>query len=108
MVLSNLMDLANGKPKRYVPYRDSKLTLYLKEMLSNSLNSKWIFTNVFTDRSRLTETVNSLVFAKRAKSSVNDPITANPPKESVKNIRMEVKAMRIELEKSRFLHSKSI
>lgn len=82
------MDVANGKPKKHIPFRDSKLTFYLKDMLSSSSSNKWIFTSLFMEKSKLSESVSSLMFAKRAKCLVEGTIDIQEEKTARRNIRM--------------------
>lgn len=97
IILSNLMDVANGKPKKHIPFRDSKLTFYLKDMLSSCASNKWIFTSIFTEKSKLPESINSLMFAKRIKCLAEGLNQIEEEKTSRRNIRMEVKQLRKEL-----------
>lgn len=98
-ILSNLMDISNGKPKKHIPFRESKLTFYLKDMLSAPGSNKWVFTNLFVERNKLSESINSLMFAKRAKclaegGNVKENNDMDGEKTARRNIRQEVKMMR--------------
>ncbi|KAF2068545.1 hypothetical protein CYY_010130, partial [Polysphondylium violaceum] len=70
-VIRNLVDISNGKP-RHVPYRDSKLTLLLKEALGG--NSKaYIIATISTLDHCFSETLSTCQFSQRAKSIQNTP-----------------------------------
>ena len=51
---------------RHVPYRDSKLTMLLRDSLGGDART-WMIANVSSDPSCLAETLSTLKFAARAK-----------------------------------------
>lgn len=64
-VISALVDKANGK-NRHVPYRDSKLTLILKDSLGGNSRT-FMIAAISAASSSYTETLTTLKFAERAK-----------------------------------------
>ncbi|KAL9658086.1 hypothetical protein ABK040_013000 [Willaertia magna] len=73
--LSALGDViaALSTKQKHVPYRNSKLTLMLQEMIGG--NSKTImFANISPDRKSISETISTLTFASRVKCVQNHPL----------------------------------
>ncbi|KAF0978592.1 hypothetical protein FDP41_002412 [Naegleria fowleri] len=73
--LSSLGDViaALSAHQKHVPYRNSKLTLMLQEMIGG--NSKTLmFANISPDRKSISETISTLSFASRVKCVQNHPI----------------------------------
>lgn len=54
------------KKKKYVPFRDSKLTFFLKDSLGGNSKTK-LLANINPRRLYLGDTISTLMFAKRAK-----------------------------------------
>ena len=54
------------KKKKYVPFRDSKLTFFLKDSLGGNSKTK-LLANINPRRQYLGDTISTLMFAKRAK-----------------------------------------
>ncbi|XP_021738486.1 kinesin-like protein KIN-12F [Chenopodium quinoa] len=71
-VIMLLVDIAHGKP-RHVPYRDSRLTFLLQDSLGG--NSKtMIIANISPSICCVSETLNTLKFAQRAKLIQNNAV----------------------------------
>ncbi|VUZ39289.1 unnamed protein product [Hymenolepis diminuta] len=71
--LNHLTTHLNKKPKRYVPYRDSKLTWLLRDSLGGNSKTAVIVT-VSPSELCLHETIHSLRFAQRIKMIKTHPI----------------------------------
>ena len=54
------------KKKKYVPFRDSKLTFFLKDSLGGNSKTK-LLANINPSKQYLGDTISTLMFAKRAK-----------------------------------------
>jgi len=67
-VLSNVINglVESTKKKKHIPFRDSKLTYYLKDSLGGNSITK-LLANIQTNRLYLGDTLSTLMFAKRAK-----------------------------------------
>ena len=63
-VINSLVESA--KKKKHIPYRDSKLTYYLKDSLGGNSITK-LLANIHCGRYYLGDTISTLMFAKRAK-----------------------------------------
>ena len=68
-VISALVDISSGK-KRHVPYRDSKLTLILKDSLGGNSRT-FMIAAISAASSSYSETLSTLKFAERAKQIRN-------------------------------------
>eukprot|EP00002_Diphylleia_rotans_P025829 TRINITY_DN5129_c0_g1_i2.p1 TRINITY_DN5129_c0_g1~~TRINITY_DN5129_c0_g1_i2.p1 ORF type:complete len:799 (+),score=115.75 TRINITY_DN5129_c0_g1_i2:984-3380(+) len=68
-VINSLEELSQGK-KVHVPYRDSKLTHFLKESLGGNSRT-WLIANIIPLDNSTAETVSTLKFAKRCSHVVN-------------------------------------
>ncbi|KAJ3395558.1 hypothetical protein HDU92_005534 [Lobulomyces angularis] len=64
--------LSEGGDKKHIPYRDSKLTLILKQSLGGNANTA-IICNITPAASFVEETLSTLKFASRAKTIRNKP-----------------------------------
>ena len=94
-VIHALVDCAQGKP-RFVPYRDSKLTLLLRDSLGG--NSKTVVVaNVAPTEDCLGETLSTLKFAQRAKLVKNTPIVNEESAGSMASLCAELKATKAQL-----------
>jgi hypothetical protein len=56
----------SAKKKKHIPFRDSKLTYFLKDSLGGNSITK-LLANIQTNRLYLGDTLSTLMFAKRAK-----------------------------------------
>lgn len=68
-VLGNVINALaeSSKKKKHIPYRDSKLTHFLKDSLGgNSVTN--LLANVEANKKNLSDTLSTLMFAKRAKT----------------------------------------
>jgi hypothetical protein len=78
-VIHALVDVSAGK-QRFVPYRDSKLTMLLRDSLGG--NSKTVVVaNVAPGEDSLAETLSTLKFAQRAKLVRNAPVVNEDTRE---------------------------
>ena len=68
-VLCNVINslAESSKKKKHIPFRDSKLTHFLKDSLGGNSITK-LLANVHTSRQYLGDTLSTLMFAKRTKS----------------------------------------
>jgi hypothetical protein len=68
-VLGNVINslVESAKKKKHIPFRDSKLTHYLKDSLGGNSLTK-LLANIHTNKLFLGDTLSTLMFAKRAKS----------------------------------------
>jgi hypothetical protein len=68
-VLCNVINslAESAKKKRHIPFRDSKLTHYLKDSLGGNSITK-LLANIHTGRHYFGDTLSTLMFANRAKS----------------------------------------
>ena len=67
-VLGNVINalVESSKRKKHIPFRDSKLTHFLKDSLCGNSITK-LLANVHSSKSYLSDTLSTLMFAKRAK-----------------------------------------
>ena len=67
-VLGNVINslVESAKKKKHIPFRDSKLTLFLKDSLGGNSITK-LLANVHCGKVFLSDTLSTLLFAKRAK-----------------------------------------
>jgi hypothetical protein len=102
-VLGNVINslVESAKKKKHIPFRDSKLTHYLKDSLGGNSVTK-LLANIHTSKMYLGDTLSTLMFAKRAKSlklkaEINENVTEN-----FDSLRKEVKRLREELAQARY------
>jgi hypothetical protein len=105
-VLGNVINslVESAKRKKHVPYRDSKLTHYLKDSLAGNSITK-LLANVHTSKSYFGDTLSTLMFAKRAKIlkmkvELNETSVGN-----FDALRKEVRRLREELAQARYFKS---
>lgn len=67
-MLGNVINalVESTKKKKHIPFRDSKLTHYLKDSLGGNSITK-LLANVQCNKTYLGDTLSTLAFAKRAK-----------------------------------------
>lgn len=67
-VLGNVINslVESARKKKHIPFRDSKLTHYLKDSLGGNSITK-LLANVQSSRKYFGDTISTLMFAKRAK-----------------------------------------
>ncbi|TMW66411.1 hypothetical protein Poli38472_004176 [Pythium oligandrum] len=92
--ISALADIANGKKKTLVPYRNSKLTHLLKDSLGG--NSKTIMIAALSPASvNYSETLSTLRYADRAKQIKNQAIVNEDPNQMlIRQLKEELEALR--------------
>jgi hypothetical protein len=102
-VLGNVINslVESARKKKHIPFRDSKLTHYLKDSLGGNSITK-LLANVHTSKQYFGDTLSTLMFAKRAKIlkmkvEVNENATEN-----FDSLRKEVKRLREELAQARY------
>jgi hypothetical protein len=102
-VLGNVINslVESAKKKKHIPFRDSKLTHYLKDSLGGNSITK-LLANIHTNKLFLGDTLSTLMFAKRAKSlkmkvEANENVTEN-----FDALRKEVKRLREELAQAHY------
>lgn len=102
-VLGNVINslVESAKKKKHIPFRDSKLTHYLKDSLGGNSITK-LLANIHMGKMYLGDTLSTLMFAKRAKIlklkvEVNVNVTEN-----FDSLRNEVKRLREELAQARY------
>jgi len=94
-VINALVWLGEGK-SRYVPFRDSKLTYFLKDSLGGNAKTS-IMANISQSIINLPETISTLKFVQRAKMIKNKPFINEKVNDKVKLLEEEVKKLREEL-----------
>jgi hypothetical protein len=102
-VLGNVINslVESARKKKHIPYRDSKLTYYLKDSLAGNSITK-LLANVHTSRNYFGDTLSTLMFAKRAKIlkmkvELNETSVGN-----FDALRKEVRRLREELAQARY------
>lgn len=63
-VISSLVEA--GKKKKHIPFRDSKLTFFLKDSLGGNSKTK-LLANISPSPLYIGDTISTLMFAKRVK-----------------------------------------
>ena len=97
VVLALSQRAVNGKAA-YVPYRQSKLTHYLKDSLGGNCYSTLI-ANIYGDKVQIADTVQTLRFAQRMSTIVNHPVlnVAETDKAVIRRQQSEITLLRQEL-----------
>ena len=96
-VIYALVEVNQGKGK-YVPFRDSKLTYFLKDSLGG--NSKTtIVANISPSLMQVVETISTLKFAQRAKLIKNSAILNVSEQENIETLHEEIKRLKAIIEK---------
>lgn len=91
------------KKKKYIPFRDSKLTFFLKDSLGGNSKTK-LLANINPKQKYLSDTISTLMFAKRAKIiKVRVEPNENKADENLDSLRNEIKKLREELAQARFI-----
>ncbi|QDZ22445.1 kinesin [Chloropicon primus] len=97
--ISALADMASGggtakRDRLYVPYRESTLTLILRESLGGNSRTGMLAT-ISPSRKNLEETLSTLRFASRTKKIVNKAeVNIDPTKKLVMELREEIKLLK--------------
>jgi hypothetical protein len=97
-VLGNVINalLEAAKRKKYVPFRDSKLTHFLKDSLGGNSLTK-LLANVHCCRDYFGDTLSTLMFAKRIKNLKSKAEANLSESDNFNTLRQEVKRLREEL-----------
>ena len=91
-VINALVENYDGKNK-YIPFRDSKLTYFLKDSLGG--NSKTtIVANISTSLIQMNETISTLKFVQRAKMIKNSATLNMSVKENIEALQEEIKRLK--------------
>lgn len=94
--------MESARKKKYIPFRDSKLTYFLKDSLGG--NSKTtLLANINPARAYLGDTISTLMFAKRAKI-IKVRVEANENiADNFESLRNEIRKLREELAQTKFI-----
>ena len=104
-VINALTDKNEGK-KKYIPFRDSKLTYFLKDSLGG--NSKTtIIGNISQSIFHINETLSTLKFVRRAKDIKNEVRVNEETEETVIMLRKEIKRLKNIIKNNNSLHVKN-
>ncbi|XP_017463749.1 PREDICTED: kinesin-like protein KIF3B, partial [Rhagoletis zephyria] len=102
--LSNVISaLVDGRTKRHIPYRDSKLTRLLQDSLGGNARTVMV-ANIGPSAYNYEETLTTLRYASRAKNIQNKPKINEDPKDTLlKEFQAEIERLRLQLEERRRL-----
>lgn len=102
--LSNVISaLVDGRAKRHIPYRDSKLTRLLQDSLGGNARTVMV-ANIGPSSYNYEETLTTLRYASRAKNIKNKPRVNEDPKDTLlKDFQAEIERLRAQLEERRRL-----
>lgn len=102
--LSNVISaLVDGRTKRHIPYRDSKLTRLLQDSLGGNARTVMV-ANIGPSAYNYEETLTTLRYASRAKNITNKPRLNEDPKDTLlKEFQAEIERLRLQLEERRRL-----
>ncbi|CAD8186553.1 unnamed protein product [Paramecium pentaurelia] len=96
-VLGLVINSLAENPKRFIPYRDSKLTFLLRESLGG--NSKTVMIATISEASSsFQETLGTLKFASRAKNIRNQAIVNEEVGGNLESLKAEIKRLKNELQ----------
>ena len=99
-VINALVEVAEGKGK-YIPFRDSKLTYFLKDSLGG--NSKTtIIANISSSLMSVGETISTLKFVQRAKLIKNNICLNVSVQENIETLHEEIKRLKAIIAKEGF------
>ena len=103
----NETNKAANSHHHHIPYRNSKLTHLLKDSLGG--NSKTIFiTTISPADLNYSETLNSLLYADRAKNIVNRPtINEDPNGQLIRELRAEIANLKSMLERAELAETRT-
>lgn len=92
----------SAKKKKYIPFRDSKLTYFLKDSLGGNSRTT-LLANINPSRAYLGDTISTLMFAKRAKI-IKVRVEANENiADNFESLRNEIRKLREELAQTKFI-----
>ncbi|CAD8093676.1 unnamed protein product [Paramecium sonneborni] len=98
-VLGLVINSLAENPKKFIPYRDSKLTFLLRESLGG--NSKtFMIATISAASSSFQETLGTLKFASRAKNIKNQAIVNEEVGGNLESLKAEIKRLKNELQQS--------
>jgi hypothetical protein len=105
-VLGNVINslVESSRKKKHIPFRDSKLTHYLKDSLGGNSITK-LLANVHTSKQYFGDTLSTLMFAKRAKILKMKVELNETTAENYDSLRKEVRKLREELAQARYFKS---
>ncbi|XP_053401212.1 kinesin-like protein KIF15 [Mercenaria mercenaria] len=95
-VIMSLVSAARDGKKRFIPYRDSKLTFLLRDSLGGNAKTSLIAC-VHPGHKCFGETLSTLLFAKRAKMIKNKAVLNENSLGNIKQLQAEMKVLREEL-----------
>ena len=100
--LSNVISaLVDGRARRHIPYRDSKLTRLLQDSLGGNARTVMV-ANIGPSSYNYEETLTTLRYASRAKNIKNKPRVNEDPKDTLlKDFQAEIDKLRSQLEERR-------
>ncbi|XP_026327688.1 kinesin-like protein KIF12 [Hyposmocoma kahamanoa] len=91
-----IAQLSDGKKKGHIPYRDSKLTKLLADSLAGN-GVTLMIACIAPSRSNLSETINTLRYASRAKKIKSKPIVKMDARDAlILSLKREVEALQAE------------
>jgi hypothetical protein len=100
-VITCLAESSASKKKKHIPFRDSKLTHYLKDSLGGNSAAK-LLACVHTARQYFGDTLSTLMFAKRAKLVRMKAELNETTVENFDALRSEIRRLRQELAQARY------
>lgn len=94
-VLGNVINalVESSKRKKHIPFRDSKLTHFLKDSLCGNSMTK-LLANVHPSKSYLGDTLSTLMFAKRAKILKMKVEVNENTSDNFEDLRKEIRKLR--------------
>ncbi|CAD8181370.1 unnamed protein product [Paramecium pentaurelia] len=98
-VLGLVINSLAENPKKFIPYRDSKLTFLLRESLGGNSKTVMIAT-ISAASSSFQETLGTLKFASRAKNIKNQAIVNEEIGGNLESLKAEIKRLKNELQSS--------
>ncbi|CAD8186568.1 unnamed protein product [Paramecium octaurelia] len=100
-VLGLVINSLAENPKKFIPYRDSKLTFLLRESLGGNSKTVMIAT-ISAASSSFQETLGTLKFASRAKNIKNQAVVNEEVGGNLESLKAEIKRLKNELQQSVF------
>ena len=94
-VINALVEMSEGKTK-YVPFRDSKLTHFLKDSLGGNAKTT-IIANFSQSTIQMPETISTLKFVQRAKMIRNKAYVNENVNDTIKVLQTEIKKLKEDL-----------
>ncbi|XP_052230955.1 kinesin-like protein KIF15 isoform X2 [Dreissena polymorpha] len=97
-VIMALVTVSRDNKKRYIPYRDSKLTFLLRDSLGGNSKTSLIAC-IHPGHKCFGETLSTLQFAKRAKMIKNKAVLNENAMGNISQLQAEIRALKEELQK---------